>query len=302
MNNETKIFGVGLSKTGTSSLGEALNILGIKTIHYPFDDTTYKQLTKGDYNLHLLKQYQGIVDIPVAPYYAQLDEAFPGSRFILTVRDLESWLRSVDKHWELMMKWWHNYPDFKRFQEFISVAVYGSIAYKKERFEFVYKTHAKNVLDYFNGRSADFLVMDICGGDGWEPLCTFLNVPVPEVPFPHANEWMHKLMEATHEIKNVINEGETFILIDQEGFGDGFSAGRTAIPFMEKDGNYYGLPASDKEAMDEFERLQEKQPGFLVMGWPAFWWKEYYKSFYNFLLGSFDCITDNERLVVFKLR
>ena len=37
---EPKIFGLGLSKTGTSSLGEALNILGINTIHYPFDEAT----------------------------------------------------------------------------------------------------------------------------------------------------------------------------------------------------------------------------------------------------------------------
>src|ERR671913_366476 len=95
-NTALKIFGLGLSKTGTSSLSEALNIIGINTIHYPFDDATYNDLTGGNYDLQILKTYQGIVDIPVAPYYAQLDKTFPGSKFILTVRDMEPWLRSVD--------------------------------------------------------------------------------------------------------------------------------------------------------------------------------------------------------------
>ena len=210
-----KVFGLGLSKTGTSSLGEALNVLGIKTIHYPFDNNTYNELYEGQYNLTILNEYDGIVDIPVAPYYAQLDKVYPDSKFILTIQDIESWLKSVDKHWELMMQWWHNYPEFKRFHEFIGVAVYGSMLFNKDRFRFVYETHAKNVIDYFKNNKEQFLVIDICAGEGWKELCSFLDLPIPEEPFPHANEWMHKLMEATSEIKKINPFGETFILKDQ---------------------------------------------------------------------------------------
>ena len=297
-----KIFGLGLSKTGTSSLGDALNELGLPTIHYPFDHHTYDELRKGIYNLSILNQYRGIVDIPVAPYYAQLDAAYPGSKFILTVRDVESWLRSAEKHWELMMTWWENYPEFKKFHEFISVAVYGCMEFNADRFRFVYETHHRNVLHYFSGRGNDFLVMDICAGEGWPKLCDFLQVPIPAISFPHANEWMHKLMEATHEFKNAVAPGKSFILIDQEGFGEEFSAGRTKILFTEENGMYNGEPATDEEAIKVLERLLEKNPDYLVMGWPSFWWTEYYKGLHEVVQRSFKCIMKNERIVIYDLK
>jgi len=42
-----KIFGLGLSKTGTSSLTDALNLLGVKAVHYPHDQRTYEELRAG---------------------------------------------------------------------------------------------------------------------------------------------------------------------------------------------------------------------------------------------------------------
>ena len=44
-----------------------------------------------------MSEYQALTDIPVAPYYPQLDEIFPGSKFILTTRPTEAWLLSVEK-------------------------------------------------------------------------------------------------------------------------------------------------------------------------------------------------------------
>ena len=79
-----KVFGLGLSKTGTSSLSDALEILGIKTIHYPCDSTTIQELRSGIYRLSILEDYQGVTDTPVVPYYAQLDSIYPESKFILT--------------------------------------------------------------------------------------------------------------------------------------------------------------------------------------------------------------------------
>ena len=93
-----KIFGLGLSRTGTSSLGQAIDLLGFPTIHYPYDSDTYQELTCGNYKLSVLKKYDAVVDISVAPFYAQLDIAFPGSKFILTVRDEAAWLASMKSH------------------------------------------------------------------------------------------------------------------------------------------------------------------------------------------------------------
>src|SRR5690349_19921009 len=125
LSKEQKVFGLGLSKTGTSSLSEALNYLGIKTIHYPSDELTWRELRSGNYRLTLMNEWQGAVDISVAPFYPQLDQAFPQSKFILTVREKEAWLRSCEQHWALMHEWLDNFPETKRFQEFIGAVTYG---------------------------------------------------------------------------------------------------------------------------------------------------------------------------------
>jgi hypothetical protein len=298
-----KVFGLGLSKTGTSSLGDALNRLGVRTIHYPFDERTLEELRGGNYRLSVLEAFQGIVDIPVAPFYAQLDALYPHSKFILTVRERESWLRSCEVHWRLMSEWRENFPQFKRFHEFISACVYGCTEFSRERFRYVYETHERNVREFFRERPEDLLVLDICAGEGWERLCAFLGLPVPRVPFPHANEWMHLLLQASREIDGVIPQGETFILVDEQGFGHEFARGRKALPFLERAGEYWGAPADAATAIGEFERVRrEANASFIAFGWPAFWWLDYYTEFDAHLRSRFPCLLQNERLVVFDLR
>ena len=157
-------------------LGDALNLLGVRTVHFLYDDATYRELRAGQYRLSILEHLDGIVDIPVAQSDAQLDAAYPGSRFILTVRDKHAWLRSAELHWRLMMQWWENVLDFKRFQELIGAVCYGTVEYNRERFSFVYDAHTKMVLDDFRDRPSDLLVMDISNGDGWDAMCTFLGL------------------------------------------------------------------------------------------------------------------------------
>ncbi|MEA2600151.1 MAG: hypothetical protein QOF89_1143 [Acidobacteriota bacterium] len=298
----SKVFGLGLSKTGTSSLGEALNVLGIRTVHYPSDESTFECLRNGHYRLPILEEYQGAVDIPVAPFYAQLDAEYPGSRFVLTVRDPQAWLRSVELHWELMMDWWHRYPDFKRFQEFISACVYGSIGFSPDRFLHVYEAHRQNVERYFRDRPGDLLVLDICGGEGWEKLCPFLGADVPDTPFPHANEWMHQLLTATAELASVVPLGESMVLVDQDAFGQGFAAGRRAIPFTEREGRYWGPPADGAQAVAGLIRLRAAGARFVVVGWPAFWWLDHYPELRAHLGEHFTRVLDTERLKVFDAR
>jgi hypothetical protein len=297
---DRKVFGLGLSKTGTSSLSEALNLLGIRTVHYPSDESTFDALREGRYRLPILDEYQGAVDIPVAPFYAELDSEYPGSRFVLTVREPAAWLRSVELHWELMMDWWHRYPDFKRFQEFISERVYGSIHFSRDRFLHAYETHRRNVEHYFKDRPGDLLVLDLCGGEGWEALCPFLGVEIPHLPFPHANEWMHQLLTATRELAVAVPPGESLVLIDQDAFGKGFTADRRAVPFTERQGVYWGPPADGAEAVAELSRLIADGARFVVVGWPAFWWLDYYEELRAHLRERFTYVLDNERLKIFQ--
>jgi hypothetical protein len=176
-----KLFGIGLTRTGTSSLAAALDILGIKTIHYPNNPGTYAQLLAGDFHFDFLKRYDAATDISVARYFSDLDRLFPDSRFILTTRNLPAWLRSCDKHFSR-----HQTKIASRaFDTVINMSTYGCIQFREHRFKFVYEQHVREVKTYFTYRPNDLLEMDITAGQGWELLCSFLHLPIPDAPFPH---------------------------------------------------------------------------------------------------------------------
>lgn len=184
-----KIFGIGLSRTGTKSLTVALNMMGVHVIHYPNDEITLKELRSGNYDLSILNDWEGIADITVAPYYAQLDKMYPNSKFILTVRDKESWLKSIQRKWDRK-------PVFEedtdldhqmQIRRFLRASVYGTYSYNEERLSYVYDLHYKNVMEYFQDRPNDLLVINICAGEGWEKLCPFFNFSVRDEPFPVMN-------------------------------------------------------------------------------------------------------------------
>lgn len=183
-----KIFGIGLSRTGTTSLTAALRLLGIRTSHYPYDLQTQVELFEGDGRLALLRDYQAVTDISIVPFYRKLDRAYPRSRFILTTRDVETWLASIRWHISGLRDHWDDLP--RRFREFttvISEAVYGSLDFDEARFRDAFQHHHAQVLEYFADRPDDLLVVDIAAGGGWAELCDFLGTDCPDQPFPHAN-------------------------------------------------------------------------------------------------------------------
>ena len=177
------MFGIGLSRTGTLSLNVALTILGIKAEHFPHDTVTARELRRGTYDLSILRDTQALTDITVAPYYAQLDETFPGSKFILTTRPVESWLCSVENHFGMDVV-----RDRDDFVDFIHAVVYGTLHFNEARFAFVKELHEANVRQYFRNRPQQLLILDLFRGDGWDDLCAYLDVPKPEVRFPHENQ------------------------------------------------------------------------------------------------------------------
>lgn len=180
---DTKIFGIGLSRTGTLSLTSALTALGIETRHYPNDPRTRKELRSGHYELSLLNSVQALTDIPVAPFYPQFDRVFPRSKFILSTRSTDSWLASVENHFRM-------YVERRRddFDDFVFACVYGSLHFDADRFRYVKELHEENVRKYFANRPNDLLILDVFEGDSWESLCNFLGRSVPNEPFPHQNK------------------------------------------------------------------------------------------------------------------
>jgi hypothetical protein len=118
-----------------------------------------------------------------------------------------------------------------------------------------------------------------------------------------AKSWSHRIHRATQEIASVVPSAATFVLADEDQWGaDEFVAGRRRLPFLERDGQYWGPPPDDQTAIQELERLRRAGTGFMVFAWPAFWWLEHYSGLHQYLRSGFHCVLENDRLVVFYLK
>jgi Sulfotransferase domain len=177
-----KVFGIGLSRTGTQSLAAALAALGFRTAHWA---ETEKMVNIGaDNTIELdyagFAAYDALLDIPMAFAFEEIDRTFPGSRFILTVRDTTEWLKSMRRHIATM----NRKGTWSPVSRGLHLDLYDTVAYDRELLALAYQRYVSRVLAYFDGR-VDLLVVDICRGAGWSTLCRFLEQPVPAAPFPH---------------------------------------------------------------------------------------------------------------------
>ena len=169
-----RVFGIGLNRTGTTSLDAALWRLGWRSAHTP----PAERMARGDFGLFSTDAdaYNAGTDVSVAACYREVDEACPGSKFVLTVRDAEDWLRSVVSHFATLPKW-SGEGDWKTIRE----RVYSSPWPTPEQFLEGYRAHLIGVAQHFRERPDDLLVMNISAGEGWEKLCPFLGMPVPDI-------------------------------------------------------------------------------------------------------------------------
>lgn len=174
MPKATKVFGVGMSKTGTTTLGTCLELLGYQP-HIGFEPQLKKWLESGgdvERILKLAESYQAFEDSPWYHIYRELDVRFPGSKFVLTVR------RDTLTH--AKSSWAHGVRRGQR-----TGAPTKEYLEEKSR---IYEAHNNAVREYFRDRPNDLLVMCWEKGDGWKELCDFLGEPIPDAPIPHANQ------------------------------------------------------------------------------------------------------------------
>ncbi len=118
-----------------------------------------------------------------------------------------------------------------------------------------------------------------------------------------ANSWYHRLHLSLQDITTLIPPGKIFILVDEDqlGFSETISSLRR-LPFLERDGQYWGAPPNDQIAIRELERMRQSGASFIVLAWTAFWWLDYYVEFIHYLRSNFPCVLENERLIVFNLK
>jgi hypothetical protein len=112
---------------------------------------------------------------------------------------------------------------------------------------------------------------------------------------------MHRIILTMQDMARLIPLENTFILVDEEQLREIIVPGPQAIPFLERDGYYWGLPPDDVTAIRELERLRQAGARCIVFTWPAFWWLEYYAAFHSYLRSQFHCVLQNDRLIVFDL-
>jgi len=200
----TRIFCIGLSRTGTSSLITALRVLNIQAIHSlhggSSSDIDYlsDMILKGDFNLSTFdNSILAYGDIPIPMFYKRLSQQYPNAKFILTTRDIQSWLLSAER-WFKTMGVSHFQLDINdQYVPRVNISVtdllryltYGSVEFNRKMYASTYITHNKLVRKYFKD-SPDFLEINICDKDSrWEKLCSFLGRKIPNEPFPHINKW-----------------------------------------------------------------------------------------------------------------
>ena len=153
-----KIFGIGLSRTGTTTLTHVLKDLGYNIVHYPRSE---KEIQNTD----------GATDIPVTVRYKELDKMYPGSKFIYTIRNREQWIESIVPYLGRKKTW----KGFPQTQVNIRTQMYGDPFPNAEQAALAYDKHDKDVREYFKGREQDLLILDIVGGDTVDMLTDFLG-------------------------------------------------------------------------------------------------------------------------------
>ena len=124
----------------------------------------------------------------------------------------------------------------------------------------------------------------------------------PDAQVRDHEEWVERVHVATRELADVVPEGETLVLVDDiQWRADEVARGRTALPFLEKDGRYIGVPPDTDTAIRELDRMREAGARFVAFGWPSFWWLDHYAGLHDHLQSTFRCVLENDRLVVFDL-
>ena len=174
-----KVFGLGLSKTGTKTLGTCLEHLGYD--HFSWNEPFAERVLRGDVDeaLRVARQHDSFEDLPWPAVFEALDANFPDAKFVLTERaDPERWYQSLLRH-----------AEYKGITE-VRERFYGHALPhgRRDRMIDVYMSHNERVRRHFADRPGKLLVLCWEKDPGWEPLCDFLGHAVPARDIPHRNK------------------------------------------------------------------------------------------------------------------
>ena len=183
-----KVFGIGLSKTGTVSLHEALSFLGYRSLHWR-NTITLKLISPNDFF-----DFDAFSDTSVCYNFEYLYFTFPNAKFIYTERPIKDWARSFIKHFNELGE---TFEEMVANMNKIKDKKYGQawdISHKSLYFnyaspEIAYTTFDERVNAFFSNKAPDKLLkLNIFKDDSWSKICHFLEKDIPNIPFPHRNK------------------------------------------------------------------------------------------------------------------
>lgn len=157
-----RVLCVGFQKTGTSSFGRAMKELGFS--HFGYDHDLAAAAARGDIDscLEFGANFDSLDDLPwsTPEFVAAFRARFPGSRYVFLDREEHQWLRSYFAYFN---------PGCSEAEALARL-----------------RGHQRRILEILDDEP-HVLRMNICAGEGYEKLCPFLGVPIPQFPFPWEN-------------------------------------------------------------------------------------------------------------------
>ena len=198
-----EVIGAGLGRTGTLSLRAALERLGFAPCHHMMDVIDHPEAIPlwaaavagepVDWG-RLLGAYRATVDWPSCTFWRNLIEVYPDARVVLSVRDPERWYDSMVSTIYAVSNRTRTAPPGAVPEHLRQLGQMTAQLLWERTFEgrFEDRAHAIAVFQRHNedvrrGVPPDRL-LEYEVGQGWDPLCAFLSVPVPDEPFPHLND------------------------------------------------------------------------------------------------------------------
>jgi hypothetical protein len=179
-----EVIGVGFGRTGTSSLKLALEQLGFGPCCHGSDERHFKDGINFWHRVFNEQQidwdeffegYRSTVDSPSCRFFRELAEKYPSAKFILTLRESGAWFDSYRTTVLPLIR----YAYGGRYFSFL----FGGHLSDRDSIVSAYERHNAEVQRLIP--SERLLIYEV--ERGWEPLCSFLDVPVPDTPFPYSN-------------------------------------------------------------------------------------------------------------------
>jgi hypothetical protein len=204
------VIGAGFGRTGTESMKLALEQLGVGPCHHmkevlisPEQIEIWTDIAYGaapDWK-QAFAGFHSAIDWPSSFYWRELSEIYPEAKVILTLRDADSWYESFSntilRYLDIVRQ---QAPERHLGQRIIAEQVFDGRAGDPGHAKAMFERNTEAVLAAIP--AGRLLVYNI--GDGWEPLCRFLDCPVPGAPYPRTNstadfqELLRQLQEGGH--------------------------------------------------------------------------------------------------------